>query len=171
MNRTDRSILRSPLLIAGASWLLPGLGYILLGERTRGLTVGITILVLFVLGLLMAGVRVIDVPGYDRQGQPVMLRVPGQAQPVWALRHRPLAEVANKPWFVGQVLVGPVCLVTARISLALARSDAPAAARARLGEIGTLYTAVAGMLNLLVMIDAAHRVGRRPLQAQPPEGV
>ena len=30
-------------------------------------------------------------------------------------------------------------------------------AKARLFEIGTLYTAVAGMLNLLTVIDAAHR--------------
>jgi len=27
-------------------------------------------------------------------------------------------------------------------------------------EIGTLYTAVAGMLNLLVIIDSAHRAGQ-----------
>ena len=29
--------------------------------------------------------------------------------------------------------------------------------KARIGEIGTLYTAIAGMLNLLAMIDAGHR--------------
>ena len=27
-------------------------------------------------------------------------------------------------------------------------------------EVGTLYTAVAGMLNLLTIIDAAYRAGR-----------
>jgi hypothetical protein len=32
--------------------------------------------------------------------------------------------------------------------------------KARLAEIGTLYTAVAGMLNLLTIIDASHRAGR-----------
>ena len=56
----------SPLLPAGVaalSWLLPGSGYLLLGQRTRGLVVGITILSLFFLGLLIAGVRVIEVPG------------------------------------------------------------------------------------------------------------
>jgi hypothetical protein len=33
-------------------------------------------------------------------------------------------------------------------------------AKARLAEIGTLYTAVAGMLNLLTIIDASHRAAR-----------
>ena len=36
-----------------------------------------------------------------------------------------------------------------------------AKAHVRVAEIGTLYTAVAGMLNLLVIIDAAHRVNRK----------
>jgi hypothetical protein len=35
-------------------------------------------------------------------------------------------------------------------------------AKARLAEIGTLYTAVAGMLNLLTIIDAAHRASALP---------
>ena len=37
-----------------------------------------------------------------------------------------------------------------------------AKSHARVNEIGVLYTAVAGMLNLLAMIDAAHRAAREP---------
>jgi hypothetical protein len=40
-------------------------------------------------------------------------------------------------------------------------SDAYPAAKSRLGEIGTLYTAIAGMLNLLAIIDASHRAATK----------
>jgi len=50
------------------------------------------------------------------------------------------------------------------ISDQLAHSEAYAKieAKARLAEIGTLYTAVAGMLNLLTMIDASYRAAGVP---------
>ncbi|MCS7034748.1 MAG: hypothetical protein NZ561_12265, partial [Phycisphaerae bacterium] len=91
-----------------------------------------------------------------------------------ALTSRPLAEIVNKPWYVGQILTGPICLLASRLSLAAARpadverASVSLAARvsrvqpshARIAEIGTLYTAIAGMLNLLVIIDSASRAGR-----------
>src|SRR3954451_3974220 len=58
-------------LVAITSWVLPGAGYFLIGQRARGVTVGVTIIVLFLLGLLIAGVRVMEVPGYDSSGRPI----------------------------------------------------------------------------------------------------
>jgi hypothetical protein len=162
----------SPALVALAGWILPGAGYVFLGgeNRARGFVVGATILSLFLLGILLGGIRVIDVPGYDRLGGEVRLdpagrridttpaaRSPHYNTSPWALGSRGFfGEIANKPWYVGQILAGPICLVASAASLSAARHGVPMA-HARLNEIGTLYTAVAGMLNLLVIIDAAHR--------------
>jgi hypothetical protein len=67
---------------------------------------------------------------------------------------RPLAEIANKPWYICQIMAGPVSLISSKLSI---EAGSGPKVKARLGEIGTLYTAVAGMLNLLAIIDAAHR--------------
>ena len=164
----------SPPLVALAGWALPGLGYWLIGHRARGLTISITVLVLFVLGILIAGIRVIDVPGFNDQGERLMLDNAGNTVPSalgrpgeWALKKRPFYEVANKPWFVAQVLMGPISLVSANLSLHAAEPRNPGSvyskvmkSHARLWEIGTLYTAIAGMLNLLAIIDSSYRAGR-----------
>jgi len=140
--------------VALAGWLLPGLGYVLIGQWARGVIVGVTILLTFVLGLLIGGVRVIDVPGYDTDGSARYVNT--QSGPVWALRARPPAEIFAKPWYIAQSIVGPVNWLATYGSIRVAAAGHPAAT-ARVYDIGTLYTAVAGMLNLLVIIDAAYR--------------
>src|SRR5262245_5513819 len=122
-------------VVALASWALPGAGYLLIGQRVRGIVIGITIIILFTSGLLIAGVRVIDVPGYDDLGRRVELdargnRIDRTARPDstggdWALFARPFAEIANKPWFVGQILAGPICLISAHYSLDVAQPAQP----------------------------------------------
>jgi hypothetical protein len=67
-----------------------------------------------------------------------------------------LTEVVAKPWYVGQFLVGPINLISSLVSLREASVNVPMS-HARIAEIGTLYTAVAGMLNLLAIIDSASR--------------
>jgi hypothetical protein len=152
--RTER-IAVPPPVVALAGWVLPGAGYLLIGHRARSLTVCATILILFVLGLLIGGVRVIDPP---------------------ASLDKPLNAVLDKPWYIGQILAGPVTLVTSWIGAESRAADAGSlandpeelmeagryywASHARSNEIGTLYTAIAGMLNLLTIIDSAYRAGR-----------
>lgn len=190
----DRSIFSAPPIVAVAGWLLPGAGYALIGQRTRAIVVGTTVIVMFLCGILIAGIRVIDVPGYDNLGFEVRLRTPALSRDAqrrdvgqkmeWtdpnfyagdrALTSKPLSEVVNKPWYVAQVLTGPMCLIASKLSLDAAkpkdmqaalsnrsaRTPAVAASHARIAEIGSLYTAIAGMLNLLAMIDSASRAGR-----------
>jgi hypothetical protein len=176
-------------VVAAAGWVVPGLGYWLVGERARGVIVFVTVLAMFLGGVLIAGIRVIDVPGYDEDGQPVLVAVRGDAagnaveyrtgQPgthwvttdpgaKWIMRVHPLGELLNKPWYIGQVLVGPITLIGSKYSIDLSKplgpdTDVAGAPKShvRVAEIGTLYTAVAGMLNLLVIIDAAHRANRK----------
>jgi hypothetical protein len=175
-----------PPLVALVGWLVPGAGYWLLGQRWRALVVGITVLVLYLLGLLIGGIRVIDVPGYDEAGQKMMVqseradgrvmlrRLPADhphlaREARSALRTQPFSEIINKPWFIGQSLIGPVNLLAANLSLRAAQpveprsrlNPSPASrvppSHARIYDIGTLYTAIAGMLSLLAIIDATAR--------------
>jgi hypothetical protein len=127
-------------LVALAGWLVPGSGYWLIGQRTRGITVGITIVSLFALGVLIAGIRVVQAP--DVTSSPNVM-----------------ASVLQRPWFLGQALTGPIGLASAWGSSAAEKSARfhMVESKARIAEIGTLYTAVAGMLNLLTIIDSAHR--------------
>ena len=134
--------MQAPPMVALAGWLVPGAGYWLIGQKVRAITVGVTILAVFGIGILISGIRVVQAP--DISG-------PGNL----------LQRILAKPWFIGQVLTGPVGIASAWASDELAQSRQYGAieAKARLAEIGTLYTAVAGMLNLLTIIDSAHRAG------------
>ena len=132
-SKTSSSV--PPPIVALATWVVPGSGYWLIGQRGRALTVGITIIILFILGMLIGGVRVVDVPN--------------------GVLSNPVSAVSQKPWFVGQILAGPITLIASSIG----HDDAYFASHSRMNEVGTLYTAVAGMLNLLAIIDAAYRAG------------
>jgi hypothetical protein len=181
----------SPFTVGLCAWLLPGGGYLVLGQRTRGITVGLSIIALFLMGLLIGGIRIMDPPGWGQYGYMTQLvqrnvrtssgemiysyRVEPLDQdeeqnprkersdlPLgWALRSDPMGEIGEKPWYVGQILCGPITLAASAVSVREARgtSDSPglSVAHARSWELGALYTAVAGMLNLLVLIDAVYR--------------
>lgn len=191
----------SPLLVAVAAWLLPGMGYVLIGQRSRGLTVGLTVIVLFVAGLLIGGIRVLEVPGYGPHGTSVFAyrirqfdaRTGQEVEPAYqftedqlsntdnrrfegqAIFTHPLDEIRAKPWSIAQILTGPVGIIAGAGAVAASRRDAnddPIGARShsRLNEIGVLYTAIAGMLNLLAIIDSHSRASENvriiPQEAQ-----
>jgi hypothetical protein len=128
-----RSRLKVPApIVAVISWLVPGAGYLLLGQIARGLTIGITILLLFVTGLLIGGVHVVDPPSFIHG-------------------HNVFNSLLQKPWYIGQFLSGAVGLISGWIG-----PNQPAS-HARVADIATLYTAVAGMLNLMAIIDCSYR--------------
>jgi hypothetical protein len=146
-----RVLTHHPALVALAGWVLPGAGYWLIGQRARGVTVGTTVFLLFALGLLVGGVRVLEVPYYDRNGDPTNRAL--------------IEEVRAKPWSIAQVMAGSVAIAGGSAAVWASTADAGGVppgeeSHARVNEIAVLYTAVAGMLNLLAVIDAAHRAGR-----------
>jgi hypothetical protein len=156
-----------PFLVALAAWALPGLGYTLIGQRARGITVGVAIVILFVFGLLIGGARALEVPMVERE-EVQRRRLVNPSEPAERLRF--IDEVRAKPWSIAQVFAGPVALAGGYVSAwaGTLREDptthewaAPGVeSHARVNEIAVLYTAVAGMLNLLAIIDSAHRAGR-----------
>lgn len=184
----DAGPLPSPPLVLLAGWLLPGLGYLLIGHRARGIVVGATIISLYLSGILIGGVRAIQVPGYGENGGKLYVvqqgsvqqrdgtvtnvsrveeQLPGRSPPSNELTltnfSALLGEVGNKPWSICQVMAGPIAIGSGAWSVWASRSpdgELPppgALSHSRINEIAVLYMAVAGMLNLLSMIDAAGR--------------
>jgi hypothetical protein len=190
MPDTPTSSPPAPALVALAAWVLPGAGYALLGQYARAITIGITILLLFVLGLLIGGVRALEVPGYSAHGSKLIASwVPGQdraghsilslhigetVQPGsrvegWVLFTHPLDELRSKPWSIAQIMLGPVDVLCDWWSVIVSQPSDPntpnspriaARSHSRINELGVLFTAVAGMLNLLAIIDSSHRAGQ-----------
>lgn len=155
----------TPPVVAGLSWLVPGLGYWLIGQRRRAMLAGLSIVLLFILGLLISGVRCIDVPGYGANGDLLYTRqAGGQSKPL--VLSAPFKAVLDKPWYIPQIMAGPLTIGSSFWSVGVASvrdsngGQAYPKATARMYDIGTLYTAIAGMLNLLVIIDAAHRASK-----------
>jgi hypothetical protein len=169
LNQSDekRAWMAMPAVVAVTGWLVPGMGYVLLGERVRGFVIMATVVAMYISGLLIAGIRVIDVPGYDKNGFEDRIDASGRRverstdsdylNGQWALLSGDfVSEIAAKPWYVGQIFAGPINLLASVVSVYEATANLPMT-HARLQEIGTLYTAIAGMLNLLAILDSSSR--------------
>ncbi|MEM6560615.1 MAG: DUF6677 family protein [Planctomycetota bacterium] len=145
----------SPPLVALCGWLVPGLGYWLIGEKTRALYSGGAILTLFLGSLLVAGVRTIDVPGYDYRGERILT-----ADGSWVLLENPVRSLLNTPHFIPEFFAGPITFISA-YAANVAGSEGVAKTNPLLDAPAELGCAVAGGLNLMALIDAASRAARR----------
>lgn len=143
-------------------WVLPGLGQIVIGEKRRGIMALIGILGLFTTGVLIGGIDCVD-------------------------------KDEDRLWFAGQVVVGPIAIGTAYANdyllktgrttelvptppsqaeqmRGIAPKPIPAAkGLAHANEFGTLLCFLAGLLNLVVIMDALVRVeGQCPYDRRQP---
>ena len=130
------------------AWVWPGLGHISLGERKRGLLVMFGVLFLFVSGVLIGGIDSID-------------------------------RREDRLWFLAQALCGPIALAVDFANQKLLKPMPPnwveryeqndpevirRLNRKSLGhvnEMGTLYSALAGLMNLVVILDVLQPSHRR----------
>jgi hypothetical protein len=149
----------APLALIGAI-ILPGLGHALRGEVHRGIAAAIGVLTLFLGGLLVGGVDVVD-------------------------------SKEDQYWFFGQALVGPLAfgvdhyhqnylkVIDERSGREVRRTAYPTEGRdpagrpivggnppntksvTKLNELGMLTCCLAGMMNLIVIIDAGWPTRRR----------
>jgi len=130
--------------VAGAlAWALPGLGHIYLGDVKRGLVLLVVIAVTFWGGVAIGGVQ-------------------SSVQP----KDRPV-------WFLAQVCTGSHALATYALGQARAVDHPHEQAGFLEEDVAIIYTGVAGLLNILVIMDALAcadpRYTRGPVRA-PPSG-
>lgn len=167
-------------IAAALGWLLPGAGHAYLGERRRGWLIGGGVLGMFVSGLFIGGIDVVDKRedfvwfigqslvgpvafgtdyvhqhrikvrdprmGLVRSAHPYEIRHPQTGEPI--VVRDPATDAARQ--FVDPA-TGQVRLGTA--------SDRPPNTKSlgRVNELGTLFCTIAGMLNLIAIIDASTR--------------
>ena len=117
------------------AWLWPGAGHISLGQTRRGILIMAGVLFLFLGGVLIGGVDVVD-------------------------------RKEDRLWFVAQIFCGPIALATDYVNQSVIKpldnpSDPPnerqglkTKSLGRVNEIGTLYCALAGLMNFVVILDA-----------------
>jgi len=130
-------------------WLLPGLGHMRLGQVRRGRLIMLGVLFLFFTGVLVGGVDVVD-------------------------------RKQDALWFAAQVMCGPVALAADFANQSLTKPLPPAhelqeavetnnqavlrkmdaVSLGHVNEMGTLFCALAGLMNLAAMLDALHFVPR-----------
>jgi hypothetical protein len=146
---TDTTIrLRNPLLAAFLAWLVPGLGHYYQGRKGKAILYASCILGLFLVGLLMGEGKIV----YWRWVSPFnsdkfCLYYPGQffvglpALP--ALIQATLSHYGHDPILWG-FMAEPSQIVLNGLHPRLGK----------LVEIGTIYTTVAGLLNILAIYDA-----------------
>ena len=174
--------LRNPALAAVLSWAVPGLGQVYQGRTTKGGLFMSTILATFVFGLWLGGGKVVYAswkPGDTRwafvcQAGAGLVAMPAVVQS--ARLHGPARQPLALSGFMAPPLT-PGQYVSAAYADQLGRTDPDIAPDdffdkppfkqfrrdqladwhrrfGRFFEIGTLYTMLAGMLNLLVIYDA-----------------
>ncbi len=133
------------------AWVWPGLGHISLGQRKRGFLVMFGVLFLFLGGVLIGGIDSVD-------------------------------RRDDRLWFLAQALCGPLALVADYANQTLVkpmpadwvdryeRQDPEVITRlgrkglGHVNEMGTLYSALAGLMNLVAILDALHPAHRRSEQ-------
>lgn len=131
-----------------AAWIFPGLGHIIRGEKRRGGLIMFGVLFLIISGLLIGGVDCVD-------------------------RQR------DKLWFLAQSLCGPIAFAADFVNQAYVQKlpdeeRYAAIALNKPNEMGTLFVALAGLMNLVVILDALFTpkrdefVNRRQEQSRPP---
>ena len=125
-------------------WLVPGAGYIYLGQRRRGYIACLAIAGTFLVGVVLGGVGSIG-PHY------------------------------SKAWFVAQVLAGipalvPTVMNVGGIADALGLSGAAGGVGKGI-DLAQLYTGVAGLLNVLCVLDCLLRAQQSGRQRDDSAGV
>jgi hypothetical protein len=130
-HRNPQSVPSAPW-VALLAWLLPGLGHWWIGQRSRAVIFFVITGVTFWGGVAVAGVRTA-----------VTVR-------------------DNGLWIAAQLCMGPQTLGALSWSNSLAATDSPDSYKSPWpsADIGVVYAGVAGLLNLLIIIDALARLDR-----------
>jgi hypothetical protein len=112
------------LPVVALAWLIPGGGHFLLKRTSRGVILAVSVIVIFLLGLMMRGAL------FQPQGGDL------------------LTMVIYYGGFIGDVLAGVLYFLT--VWLGYSQPDQAG----HVHDYGTKFLVAAGLLNLLAMVDA-----------------
>ncbi len=138
------SLIRAPIAVVLA-WLIPGLGHLFLGHKARGVIFLTFITLTFWTGVAIGGVKCVD--PYRPTQQSV-----GES-------HQP--QMTRSWWFFAQILNGGYAMASfaaGNLASEVGYLSWPS------GDLANVYTGVAGLLNLLIIIDALARAEGLPLR-------
>jgi TM2 domain-containing membrane protein YozV len=131
------------------SWMVPGLGHIYQGRIGKGILYAVCILSLFLVGLGMGDWKIV----YWRWQNPIAntetFCFPYLFQFWTGLAALPALIQATLLWYGKDLILSGYMSVPDQIV-----TNGLFQPRGKLVEIGTLYTMVAGLLNILAMYDA-----------------
>jgi len=134
--KKTNSAIRVPIA-ALLTWLLPGAGHLFIGERTRGLIFMIVIALTFWTGVAVGGVK--NTVDTDQR----------------------------RLWFMGQICAGghtlAVLFWSRQIDDPPEDQKAEIIAYGRSEEVSVVYTAICGMLNILIIFDVIGRAEKLPV--------
>lgn len=117
-NTVDHSMFL--VLVGLLGWVVPGAGHLAIKETKRAAIIFVTVTGLFLTGLLVGSVGIID------------------SKVAWA-------------WYLAQVMVSPVVFILDGIV-----RDGGYEVSGRAQDVGQIYTAVAGLLNMLCVLSAVY---------------
>lgn len=159
--------LKDPALAAFLAWLVPGLGHLYQGRTAKGVLFSATILITFFGGLFLGEGRVVYA-----SWSPVEKRLPYVCQLGVGLPAMPALVQAYRVRNGKPPITEWMAPVRDRQELHRLHHDLH-----RYFELGTVYTMIAGLLNILVIYDAWGGPAyvarddrkRRPPSGQPPD--
>lgn len=143
-------MLRAPIA-AVLAWLIPGLGHIFLGHKVRGVIFLVVITLTFWTGVAVGGVKCVD-PHKPVQQKPTAVQRQSRDRS-W--------------WFFAQIMNGGYAVTTYAVGTRVERASYLSWPS---GDIASVYTGVAGLLNLLIIIDALVRAEGLAMAVSPATG-
>ena len=127
------------------AWLVPGAGHYALNEHRRAAVIGVAIILTFLVGLYVGSIGVTIVLTFLVG---LYIGSIGVIDPVGA-----------KPWYAAQIMNSPIVFLLGRLS---ATGHFPVYGRPN--EIGQIYTSIAGLLNLLCIVNAIYLAHQRAIE-------
>jgi TM2 domain-containing membrane protein YozV len=141
--------LRNPARAAFLAWLIPGLGHFYQGRTGKGILYAVCILGLYLMGMVMGEGKIVYWRWVNPLNNPEKFCLYYLGQFFVGLPALPaLIQSTLQHYGVGPILWGFMAEPTQHVLNSL---------QTRLGklvEIGTIYTTVAGLLNILAIYDA-----------------
>jgi hypothetical protein len=155
----DTGSLRNPCLAAILAWLVPGLGHWYQRRKAKAILFFCCIMSIFLFGCYMGSdheygvARVVYICW--KKGETRLFFIPqafigSAAVPAWLQKNR--VEQGNKPLWGG--LMAPPNSRNAELPEGNPTYNDMLAKMSRYYELGTLFTVIAGFMNILVIFDA-----------------